>query len=207
MPLIQLISPRPFCVTRRGAMAALAASGAALVGCTTTNTTTPNTTQAGVASTAAELNAQAQEALQRLYHNVPGSRALVSQAAGVLVFPSILGGGFVVGAEYGRGVLLLGARPVSYYNTIAGSLGFQAGAQSRSLIYVFNSRSALEQFRGSNGWTVGIDATVAFATIGANGQIDSHTAERPVVAFSLTNVGLEAGASIQGSKINRIEMM
>ena len=50
------------------------------------------------------------------------------------------------------------------------------------------------------------DATVAAATFGANGSIDTNTIQQPVVGFVLTNVGLEAGVSISGAKISEIRL-
>jgi lipid-binding SYLF domain-containing protein len=41
--------------------------------------------------------------------------------------------------------------------------------------------------------------------MGANASVDSRTIQQPIVGYVLTNVGLEAGASVQGAKVNRIE--
>ena len=45
------------------------------------------------------------------------------------------------------------------------------------------------------------DATVAIGNVGANGRVDSHTVQQPIASFVLTNVGLEAGVSVGGSRI------
>ncbi|MDR0479359.1 MAG: twin-arginine translocation pathway signal [Burkholderiaceae bacterium] len=184
-----------------GIAAALALGSIAMTGCTTTTADSHASTRS--ARSAIDSNANA--TLARLYNTVPGSRELVQKAAGVLVFPSVTGGSFVVGAEYGRGVLLVGGRPASYYSTTAGSVGFQAGGQSKAVIYVFNNQESLDQFRNSRGWTVGADATVTVATMGANASVNSYTVQQPIVGYVLTNVGLEAGASVKGAKISRIE--
>lgn len=181
--------------------AALALGGAAMTGCTTT---TANS-QAAPHSAREGIDANVQATLSRLYNTVSDSRELVQKASGVLVFPSVIGGSFGVGAEYGRGALLVGGRTVGYYSTTAGSIGFQAGGQSKAVIYVFNTREALDKFRNSKGWTVGADATVTIATVGANASVNNRTIQQPVVGYVLTNVGLEVGASVQGAKINRIE--
>ena len=131
---------------------------------------------------------------------------MVSNAAGVLVFPAVVGGSFVVGAEHGRGALRVGGQTVAYYSTTGASIGFQAGGQSRSVIYVFNTQEALQKFRASNGWTAGADATVAVGTVGANGRVDTKTLQQPITSFTLTNVGLEAGVSVGGSKITPISL-
>ena len=183
------------------AAAAIAAS-LAVTGCTVTR---PSGAANDIpASSASAIDAQVDASLARLYDTVAGSRALVAGAQGVLVFPSVVGGSFGIGADYGRGALHSGGRTQSYYSTTAGSIGFQAGAQSKAVFYVFTSREALDKFRQSRGWTVGVDATVALARYGANGVVDSSTFRQPVVAFVMTNVGLEAGASVQGAKVTEI---
>ena len=142
--------------------------------------------------------------MSRLYRAAPGSEALVARSAGALVFPQVVGGSLIVGVEHGRGLLYVaGNAQPQEYTINAGSLGLQAGGQAKSVIYVFNSPEALEMFRRSNGWTIGIDATAAIGHLGANGMVDSRTSEQPVTSFVLTNVGLEAGVSVQGAKVSR----
>ncbi|MBD9664958.1 twin-arginine translocation pathway signal [Variovorax sp. VRV01] len=181
---------------------AVAVGGAAVVGCTTTR---PQD-QASSASTRASIDAQVDAALSKLYGTVKGSREVVSSSSGVLVFPAVVGASMGIGAEYGRGALRVNGRTQAYYSTTAGSIGFQAGAQSKAVIYVFTTQAALDKFRNSKGWTAGADATVAAATMGANGSIDTNTLRQPVVGFVLTNVGLEAGVSLSGAKITEIRL-
>lgn len=182
--------------------ATLALCSIAFVGCTTTR---PDD-RGSSTSSRASIDAQVDATLSKLYGTVNGSRELVAKSRGVLVFPSVVGASFGVGAEYGRGALRVGNRTQAYYSTTAGSIGFQAGAQSKAIIYLFTTQEALDKFRNSSGWTAGADATVAAATVGANGSIDTQTVQQPVVGFVLTNVGLEAGVSVQGAKITRIQL-
>lgn len=181
---------------------AIAAASVLFAGCTTTR---PGDTGTSTSSRTS-IDAQVDASLSKLYQTVPGSREMVGKAAGVLVFPSVVGASLGVGAEYGRGALRTGGRTQAYYSTTAGSIGFQAGAQSKAVIYVFNTQESLAKFRSSKGWTAGADATVAVATIGANGSVDTNTIRQPVVGFVLTNVGLEAGVSVSGAKITEISL-
>lgn len=181
---------------------AVAAASVLFAGCTTTR---PGDTGTSTSSRTS-IDAQVDASLSKLYQTVPGSREMVGKAAGVLVFPSVVGASLGVGAEYGRGALRTGGRTQAYYSTTAGSIGFQAGAQSKAVIYVFNTQESLAKFRSSKGWTAGADATVAVATIGANGSVDTNTIRQPVVGFVLTNVGLEAGVSVSGAKITEISL-
>ncbi|WP_159834918.1 BPSL1445 family SYLF domain-containing lipoprotein [Burkholderia sp. 8Y] len=183
--------------------AVLALGCLALDGCTT-NRNAGTEQAAGATDQRRSIDADVDSTIQRLYSSVPGSRELVSKARGVLVFPSVLQAGFVVGAEYGKGALRVGGRTVGYYSTTSGSFGLQAGAQSKALIFLFMTEDALDKFRNSNGWSAGADASVAVLKMGANGTIDTTTATKPVTAIVLTNAGLMADASLQGTKISRL---
>lgn len=186
---------------RSVAMAAAVAAGAmAMTACTTTK---PDTASAP-RSDATTVNTRANAALERLYQTAPGSKEMVQRAKGVLIFPSVIGGSFVVGVEHGRGVLRVGGQNRGNYSTTGASIGWQAGGQSKAVIYVFNTQEALDHFLKSDGWSVGADATVAAGKIGANGSIDTTTAQAPVTSYVLTNAGLEAGVSLQGTKITKV---
>ncbi|GAB7525139.1 BPSL1445 family SYLF domain-containing lipoprotein [Paraburkholderia sp. 2C] len=186
-----------------GAM--LAAGGFAMAGCTTTGQSSADST-AGNSDKRAAINHDVDATLSRLYTTVNGSRELVSKARGVLVFPQVVQAGFVVGAQYGQGALRIAGRTEGYYSTAAGSFGLQAGAQSKAIIFCFMNEQALADFRSRNGWAVGGDATVAVVKVGANGNIDSSTATAPVQAFVLTNAGLMAGVSLEGTKVSRLDI-
>lgn len=185
-----------------GLAVALGLGSIAMVGCTTT----PKGAEASGPTARAAMDRDVDATLSRLYSTVPGTREMVQRSAGVLVFPSVVGGSFVVGAEYGKGALREGGTTTGYYSTTAGSIGFQAGGQSKAVVYVFNTGEALQKFKASNGWTAGADATVAVGKIGANGSVDTETMKQAVSSFILTNVGLEAGAAVGAAKITQISL-
>ncbi len=194
-----------FPALRRTGMAAITigAAGLLFAGCTTT--TPSKSPSASSAEQRQSLNSAANATLSRLYEAAPQSKDLVARAKGVLVFPDVLSGSFIVGAEHGKGVLRVGGANAGYYSTTAGSIGFQAGAQSKAMILLFMTEESLNKFRNSSGWTVGADATVAVVNIGANGRIDTNTAQQPIVGFVMNNGGLMAGVSLAGTKISKIE--
>jgi len=179
---------------------ALAAGSVAMVGCTTTKPETQSAPRADSTT----VNTRANAALERLYQTAPGSKEMVARSKGVLIFPSVIGGSFVIGVEHGRGVLRVGGQNKGFYSTTGASVGWQAGGQSKAVIYVFNTQEALDKFLASDGWSVGADATVAAGKVGANGSVDTTTAQGPVTSYVLTNAGLEAGVSLQGSKITKV---
>jgi lipid-binding SYLF domain-containing protein len=153
-----------------------------------------------------EINSGVDATLSRLYSTVKGSREMANNAKGILVFPSVLQAGFVVGAQYGEGALRVGNATNGYYSMTSGSIGWQAGAQSRAIVIMFMTQEELNKFRNSNGWSAGADASVAVAKIGANGAVDTNTAKQAVVAFFLTNAGLMADLSIQGTKVTKLDL-
>jgi len=173
----------------------------ALASCTTTM---PDY-QRSTLSQRAAIHANVDDTLGKLYLQAKGSRELVAKAKGVLVFPSVLTAGFVVGGAYGEGELRVGNAQAGYYKTMTGSLGFQAGAQSKALVFLFMTQESLDHLRQGNGWTAGVDANVALLTIGADGSVNTDTATAPVVGFVMTNGGLMFNVSLQGTKVSRLD--
>jgi lipid-binding SYLF domain-containing protein len=112
----------------------------------------------------------------------------------------------VVGASYGQGALREGARTAGYYSSSAGSVGLIAGAESKAIYVLFMTQESLDRFESSKGWTAGVDASITFLKAGADGQVSTQTAQQPIVGFALTNGGLMANLSIEGTKFTRIEL-
>ncbi|MCU9954763.1 MULTISPECIES: BPSL1445 family SYLF domain-containing lipoprotein [Burkholderia] len=186
------------------AAAALIVGSLALTGCTTTPDKPDNA--ATNASKRQAIDASVDGTLSRLYSTVKGSRELVAKSRGVLVFPDVLQAGFIVGGQSGNGALRVGGSTVGYYNTSSLSVGLQAGAQSKAIVFLFMTQQALDEFRGSDGWAAGAGASVALVKMGANGAIDTTTATAPVQVVVLTNAGLMGDVSINGTKVTKLKI-
>ncbi|WP_175921541.1 BPSL1445 family SYLF domain-containing lipoprotein [Burkholderia latens] len=186
------------------AAAAVMIGSLALAGCTTTRDKPDNA--ATSASKRQSIDSSVNATLSRLYSTVPGSRDLVSKARGVLVFPNVLQAGFIVGAQSGNGALRVGGSTVGYYNTSSLSVGLQAGAQSKAVVFLFMTQDALDTFRKSDGWSAGADASVAVVKVGANGAVDTNTATAPVEVLVLTNAGLMGDLSVNGTKVTKLNI-
>ena len=158
----------------------------------------------GKAASRGEINAGVNATLERFYWQVPGSQALVARAAGVLVFPTVIKAGFAVGGEYGEGAMRIGGRTVAYYNVISGSVGFQFGAQARSVIIIFMTPHALANFQRVEGFRIGVDGSVVVVVVGAGASIDTDKITSPVIGFVLDSTGLMYNLTLEGSKITRI---
>ena len=156
------------------------------------------------AASAHEIDVGVDETLDRFFHRIGGARDLARKAVGILVFPSVVKAGLGFGGEYGEGALLIRGETVDYYNTLSASVGFQLGVQERSVIIAFMTQEALEQFRRTAGWKVGVDGSVAIITLGLGGSIDTNKITSPVVGFILDPKGLMYNLTLEGSKISRI---
>lgn len=186
----------------------VAASGlvlANLTSCTTSATTTTTKDIPAPRRKREELDMGAENALHRLEQQVPDSHELLNKARGVLVFPRVIAAGFVVGGQYGEGVLRARRTIVDYYKLLSVSAGLQIGAESKAIYFLFMTDEALNNFRNSSGWTAGVDASVALLKVGADGRLDMSAAKGSVLAFVLTNAGLMANLTLEGTKISRLE--
>lgn len=172
-----------------------------IVGCTTTS---------GASSDPAErrraIDAGADEALARLYKQVNGSRDLVNSAKGVLVFPSVVGGGFIVGGSHGQGALRKGGQSTAYYTMTEASVGLLAGVQSQAVFVLFMTQDALDKFERSSGWTAGVDGSITLISVGANASVTTQTVQQPIVGFVLSNAGLMANLSLNGNRFTRLNI-
>ena len=157
------------------------------------------------AASKAEIDAKVNATLKTFYADVKGGRELAGKAAGMLVFPEVVKAGIGIGGEYGDGALRVGGKTVGYYNTAAASIGLQLGVQVKSQIILFMTQKSLQGFRGSDGWKAGVDGSVALATLGAGGEIDTETARKPIIGFIFSNKGLMYNLTFEGSKITRIK--
>jgi len=142
--------------------------------------------------------------LSEFYQHSPAGKKLAQRAKGILVFPRVYKAGFGIGGEYGEGKLIAGGATKGYYSVSAASVGFQLGVQRKSQILLFMTSEALNNFLSSEGWDAGVDGSVAIASLGAGGEIDTKTANQPVIAFIFSNKGLMYNLTLEGSKITQI---
>ena len=156
------------------------------------------------AASAREIDAGVNATLDTFFYKIRGARELAHKSVGILVFPSVVKAGFGIGGEYGEGALRVRGGSVGYYNTVSASFGFQLGVQERSVIIMFMTEQALDQFQRTAGWKVGVDGSVAIITLGVGGSIDTNKITSPVVGFILDPKGLMYNLTLEGSKISRI---
>ncbi len=159
---------------------------------------------AASAASAEEINIRVNATLNMFCKEVAGSSEFLKKAKGVLVFPNVIKAGFGVGGEYGEGALRVDGKTVEYYSTVAASIGFQLGAQSKSIVLVFLKSEALSDFRKSHGWKAGVDGSVALIKWGMGEDINTIDIKDPIVGFVFSNKGLMYNLTIEGSKFTKI---
>ncbi len=157
------------------------------------------------AASANVIDVKADDALKRFHSEVGGAKELTSKSYGVLVFPSVVKAGIGIGGEYGEGALRINRKTVDYYSTVAASIGFQLGAQTKTVILLFMTKAALTGFRNSDGWEVGVDGSVALLKVGAGGSLDTTNVKAPVVGVVFGNKGLMYNLTLEGSKMTKIK--
>lgn len=156
------------------------------------------------AASAAEIDREVDQTLEA-FRKLDGAQAFLGIAKGVLVFPRVYKAGIGIGGEYGEGALRVGSRSVDYYSTAAASFGFQLGAQAKSIVIVFIDDAALEKFRESDGWKVGVDGSVALVDIGIGKAVDTTNIKDPVIGFVFGQKGLMYNLTLEGSKFTRLD--
>lgn len=180
--------------SRRGFIVSAASSTAVLAGCAN-----------GVGSTGgAQIDQRVDATRNFLFSRYPGTVDLAEKAAGILYMPLITKAGFGVGGSYGRGALRINDATVDYYAAFQANFGLQIGAQQYSHALFFMTQEALQTFRTSSGWSVGADAEYALNDQGGNLSAETITATSPVIAVVFGQAGLILGATLEGTKYNRI---
>jgi len=158
-----------------------------------------------LAASSSKIDSDANKALQVFKEDVNGAQVFLDQSAGYLIFPRVIKVGIGLGAETGEGALRVGGQTVAYYRTTSGSIGFQLGAQAKSIVIAFMTKESLQKFRDSSGWKVGVDGSVALIDLGAGKTIDSNNIKDPVVGFIFGSKGLMYNLTLEGSKFSKLD--
>jgi len=130
---------------------------------------------------------------------------LLGRARAVLIVPDLVKGGFILGAQYGTGVLLAKDRDghwsgPAFYSVAAGSIGLQIGLQDAEAVYVIMSDAGLAAVV-NNKFKAGAGAGVAVATIGAGAEANTTTNVGADIYTFSEAVGLYGGAALDGAAI------
>ena len=159
---------------------------------------------AALAASASAIDRDAKASLAQLYNNTPGAKALADKAVAVLVFPSIVKGGFIIAGQFGDGALRKNGKAAAYYRSLAVSYGYQAGIQAYGYVLFFMDDASLQYLTNSDGWELGTGPSLVVLDAGFGKNLSTTTLQKGVYAFIFDQKGLMGGVGIQGSKITRI---
>jgi len=122
--------------------------------------------------------------------------AVLDDAVGYAVFPSVGKGGLIAGAAYGRGAVYEKGEFIGYADLRQGSVGAQIGGQEFAQLIVFKTQEALYKFKNNN-FTFGADASAVALKSGAAAQAEFKDG---VTVFADAKSGLMASAALTGQK-------
>lgn len=135
-------------------------------------------------------------------------RSIMEKAEGIAVFPSMIKGGLLVGAQHGRGILSVRDKKSGSWSSPAfltingGSVGAQIGAQAIDLVLVVNNQRGLEQLV-KNQFKVGADAGISAGPVGRDASAATDIQMRAQIFSYSRSRGLFAGVTLNGSTISQ----
>lgn len=132
---------------------------------------------------------------------------MLNDASGVAIFPNMIKGGFILGVNYGKGVMHVRNQDGSWSPPVmvtmgGGSVGFQAGVQAADIILVFKTPRSLNGILNGQKVTLGADASIAAGPVGrqANASTDARLGAE-IYSYARSR-GLFLGVSLGGSDVS-----
>jgi lipid-binding SYLF domain-containing protein len=131
---------------------------------------------------------------------------ILGSAECVAVVPSMLKGGFIVAARYGRGVASCrtekGWSAPAFFGIEGGSFGFQIGGQAVDLVMLVMNKEGMENLLSSK-FQLGADASVAAGPVGRHAAADTDWKMRAQVLTYSRARGVFAGVSLAGARVKQ----
>jgi len=169
-------------------------------------------TSIGWAATNREATVDRMDHAGRVLHEVMAApdkgipQEVLEHAKCVAVVPHLLKGGFVIGAENGRGVATCrtadGWSAPAFFSITGGSWGLQIGVEGVDLVLIIQNDKGMQQLIGS-GFELGADASAAAGPVGRHASADTNwKLETEVLTYSRAK-GLFAGVTLNGASIRR----
>lgn len=158
-----------------------------------------------MAATAEDLDKDADQAVKSLSSTHPIAKELAKTAKATLIFPNIVKAGLIFGGAYGEGVMRSDGKVDGYYNSVSGSFGWQAGAQTYGYVVYLMSDKAIKYVKDTKGWEIGVGPTVVVVDEGVAKNLSTSSLKEDAYAFIFDQQGLMAGLSIEGTKISHIK--
>ena len=135
----------------------------------------------------------------------PALQTLVKKAHGILVYPSVLRGAFIIGASGGSGVFLAHDAKAkkwggpAFYTIGQASFGLQAGGDASEIVLVALTERGVSSLLATSA-KLGADASVAAGPVGAGAQAATQNLSADIVSYSRAK-GIYAGVSVDGAVV------
>lgn len=131
---------------------------------------------------------------------------IMGSAECVAVVPSMLKGGFIVGAKYGRGLASCrtpkGWSAPAFFTVTGGSVGFQIGGQAVDLVMMIMNKDGMKHLLASQ-FALGADASVAAGPVGRHAEGNTDWKMRSEVLTYSRARGVFAGVSLNGAVVKQ----
>jgi lipid-binding SYLF domain-containing protein len=131
---------------------------------------------------------------------------VLGSAECVAVVPSMLKGGFIVGAKYGRGLASCrtakGWSAPAFFLVTGGSIGFQIGGQAVDLVMLVMNNDGMKNLLSSK-FALGADASVAAGPVGRHAEGNTDWKMRSQVLTYSRARGIFAGVSLNGAVVKQ----
>lgn len=149
----------------------------------------------------AEARKKAQETLARLYKARPSAQTAIQKAAGYAVFNNAGAKILIAGGGKGKGIAVDNAtKKVTYMRMREVQAGLGMGVKKFSMIFVFTTKKALDDFV-NGGWEFGGQTTAAAKTGDGGGSLQGATAVSDGVwVYQLTDKGLALELTAKSTK-------
>lgn len=132
--------------------------------------------------------------------------SIMSGAKCIAIIPSSLKGGFIFGANYGKGVATCrtdkGWSAPAFFKLTGGSFGFQAGGQASDLVLIVRTDDGMQHLLQSK-FKLGADASAAAGPVGRDAQAMTDLTLRAQVLTYSRSRGLFLGVSLSGGVIKQ----
>src|SRR2546426_4300573 len=131
---------------------------------------------------------------------------VLGSAECVAVVPSMLKGGFIVGAKYGRGLASCrtpkGWSAPAFFIVKGGSFGLQIGGQAVDLVMLIMNNDGMQHLLSSK-FELGADASVAAGPVGRHAEGNTDWKMRAQVLTYSRARGVFAGLTLNGAQIKQ----
>jgi len=131
---------------------------------------------------------------------------VLGSAECVAVVPTMLNGGFIVGARFGRGIASCrtpkGWSTPAFFTVEGGSFGFQIGAQAVDLVMLIMNDDGMHKLLTSK-FKLGADASVAAGPVGRHAAADTDWKLRAQILSYSRARGVFAGIALDGAVVKQ----